>query len=204
MPPPPAQARPESQVPPQQGCPSAPQAAHDAPPSPACWQERFEPHAVPPPPVQHSPPGPPHAEHVAPEQRAPEAVHVALKLPAPPSAAPQHCWPTPPQTSVPFWHEPPLQVPASPAPMQAEPEAVHMPRMQQPPELQAFAPQQTWPAAPHGVPLGVVVGDDPPHEERTSSNAAAAIAKGHRFVEANIDRLPLEGPSTLHVCGRPT
>jgi hypothetical protein len=58
-----------------------------------------------------------------------------------------------------------MHVPVSPPPAQAEPAAVHMPRMQQPPLLHAFAAQQIWPVAPHGVPFGVLVRPDPPHDE---------------------------------------
>jgi hypothetical protein len=78
-----------SQVPPQQGSPVFPQAAHAAPPSPDGWHDKLAPQADDPPPVQHSPPAAPHAVHVPPEQRAPAAVHVSLKFPTPPSPAPQ-------------------------------------------------------------------------------------------------------------------
>jgi hypothetical protein len=72
-------------------------------------------------------------------QRAPEAVQVP---PSPASLAPQHAWPTAPQATVPFWHDPFVQVPAVPPPMQVIPAATHFPPAQQPPPSQVFAAQQ--------------------------------------------------------------
>jgi hypothetical protein len=78
-----------------------------------------------------------------------------------------------------LWHDPLAQVPVMPLPMQAEPLPTHVPPMQQPSPLHAFAAQQTCPDPPQGtvVPPGpslVVV--LPPQAPATLTTAASATA----------------------------
>jgi hypothetical protein len=161
MPPPGlAQPRPESQAfPAQQACPLPPQDMHicvaGMPIIAAMpWQERPVSQRFAPWPPQHAPPELPQLTHVdgapmAPAwQTAPEAVQVM-----PPPPPPQQGWPTAPHGSVPpsgrsRWHEPPLHVPAVPPPMHSDVAAVHVPPVQQPPEMQVLAAQHICPGAP--------------------------------------------------------
>jgi hypothetical protein len=135
-----------------------------------------------PPPAQHSSPRAPQAAHIPAVQRAPDAVQViGPPPPMPPSGAapPQQAWLTAPH-AVPdaVWHDPLLQVPLVPLPVQAAPLAVHMPPTQQPPLWQLFAAQQAWPAAPQLVPTGVVgrVTPLPPPQPAAPNRNAAATA----------------------------
>jgi hypothetical protein len=73
-------------------------------------------------------------------------------------------------------------VPDSPFPAHEAPAAVHIPRMQQPAPLQAFAPQQTCPASPHGVPFGRVVALEP-HDDNPTKIPNATARLSHFLVE---------------------
>ena len=85
--------------------------------------------------------------------------------------------------------------------MQAEPAAVHMPRMQHPPALHEFAAQQTWPPPPHGVPFGVFVALEPPHAPRVARIANAPHAQIQVLVETTTRHLlPIQVRLSVHWC----
>jgi len=119
----------------------------------------------------------------------PEAVHVVNVTCAPPRppapvAPPQHVWLKPPQAApVMVWHDPLLQVPVVPAPVQAAPLARHVPPTQHPSALHAFAAQQTCPdppqatVVPPGPSLVVVL---PPQAPPRVNNAAKQAINSNR------------------------
>jgi proline- and glutamine-rich splicing factor len=132
-----AQPRPLAQTAPaQQTSPLAPQGSQVVPAS-AAWQERLAPQAPSPPPAQQAMPRLPQATQLPPVQRAPDPVQVIGPPPPPPASTttpPQQVWPTAPHVVPPaVWQDPFEQVPAVPAPVQADPLATHIPTTQQPP-----------------------------------------------------------------------
>jgi hypothetical protein len=110
------------------------------PPSPA-WHERPAVQVFAAPPPQHAWPVPPQATHIMLEHVAPGPVQVM------PPPVPQQLWVSAPQVP----HEPFMHMPDVPPPVQVDPAAMQVPPTQQPPLLQVFAAQQSWPGPPQAV-----------------------------------------------------